>query len=128
MEIKKEMGKKWLLPLVVALLSFVLLFTAVKFVLQREITLQNLIAYLVFSIIVGFIIFLLNRFHLKIALVTTILGLTFGFIEMFRSFIKGMGGWGDLIGILALFMWTIASIVLGLVLQLGYYFYNKTKK
>ncbi|WP_072906571.1 hypothetical protein [Anaerobranca californiensis] len=127
MEKKGEIMKKLMLPLGVGVVSFGLLFIAVKFVLENEITGQNLVAYFGFSIIVALIVFLLNYFNLKIALVTTLLGFAFGFIEMFRSFIVGMAGWGDLIGILALFMWSIAGIVLGLVLQSGYYFYNKNK-
>lgn len=127
MEKKGEIMKKLMLPLGVGVVSFGLLFIAVKFVLENEITGQNLVAYFGFSIIAALIVFLLNYFNLKIALVTTLLGLAFGFIEMFRSFIAGMAGWGDLIGILALFMWSIAGIVLGLVLQSGYYFYNKNK-
>lgn len=110
-----------------SVLSFVLLFIGVSQVLGNTIELPNIIAYLVFSLLVGIVIGSLGYFNLKFAFIFTVLGFIVGFFEMYRAFIAGMTGWGDLIGILSLFMWVIVGLGLGLITQLGFYLYNKNK-
>jgi len=109
-------------------MTLVLLFIGVRGVLANELTTKNIVAFVVFSTIVGLLAALLVYFNLKIILTTYILGFIIGFIQMFGSFFKGMSGWGDLIGIISLFMWLIIGLGSGLVIQLGVYLYKKLEK
>jgi len=89
---------------------------------------QNYIAYVVFSLIVGIVAAALIYFRLKIAFLSFTAGLILGFFLMFNAFLYNTTGWGDLIGIMNLMMWTILGLVVGLLIQLGYYLYKKFKK
>lgn len=110
-----------------AVASFVLLLLGVLVVLGNEVTGQNYFAYAIFSSAVGIITAVLYKFQFKIAGTFFLLGLVVGYIEMYRAFRSGMDGWGDLIGILSLFMWAIAGLLIGVVFQLGRYLYRKFK-
>ncbi len=118
----------WIVGLSVAILTFVLLFVGITRVANQEVSSTNMIAYVVFSLLTGSISALFVYFKLTIALISFDLGLIFGFIDMYRSFIRGMDGWGDLLGILALFAWCIGGLVLGLLAQLGYYLFKRFSK
>jgi hypothetical protein len=47
---------------------------------------------------------------------------------MFNAFLFSTTGWGDLIGILNLMIWTTLGLVAGLVIQLAAYLFSKQKK
>ena len=123
-----ERKQFWLVGLGFSVLSFILLLIGVSQVLGNTIVLANIVAYLVFSLLVGAVIGALGYFSLKLAFSFTVTGLLVGFIEMYRAFIAGLSGWGDLIGILSLFIWVIVGIGIGLTTQLGVDLYKKAKK
>lgn len=93
-----------------------------------ELSIENYIAYIAFSLIVGVVAAALIYFRLKIAFLSFTAGLILGFILMFYAFLYSTTGWGDLIGILNLMMWTILGLGVGLLIQLVYYLYKKFKK
>lgn len=109
-------------------MTLILLFIGIRGVLGNELMAKNIIGFVVFSTIVGLVAALLVYFNLKIILTTYILGYIIGFLQMFGSFFKDMSGWGNLIGIISLFMWLIIGLGSGLIIQLGVYFYKKLKK
>lgn len=113
--------------LIVAITSFILLFVAVKGVLGNQPDTRNILAYIVFSLINGVVISVLVYLRYRIIYVFFTIGLAIGFIELYRTFLKDMAGWGDLIGILSLFMWVITGLFVGIVIQLITIIYKKYK-
>lgn len=111
----------------VAIVSLIMVFIGVKVVLGNEINIDNIVVFIGFSILVGIIASSLVYFRFKIAFLFFIIGLVIGLFEMYRNFLNGMSGWGDLIGIISLFTWTIIGFGLGILSQLGYYVYKKFK-
>ncbi|GEM_PF-402961 len=108
-----------------SLISFLLLVIGVGILLGVSLHLQNLAVYVVFSVLAGFIYILLSGYQLTIVLFFFMTGLLIGFIEMYRAFWQGLEGWGEIIGILALLIWPTIGIVLGVIIQIGVYFYKK---
>ncbi len=100
-----------------ALVVFVLLFSGVRGILGNPVDAGNLLAYGGFSLLTGLLATLMIRFSLGLALKIFLAGLGIGFVEMYRAFIRGMGGWGDLIGVLSLMIFAAAGLVLGLTAQ-----------
>lgn len=118
----------WVIGLSIATFSFVMFFIGIKVVLENEVNINNIAALLGFSILVGIIAFFQLYFRFKISFLFFIAGLVFGFIIMYLNFLNTMTGWGDIIGILSLFTWTIIGLGLGLLMQLSYFLYKKIKK
>lgn len=112
----------------VAVLSFVLLFIGTKFVLGNEIAAKNIVALAGFSIAAGTTASLLVFYELKIILISLIIGLTVGFILMYRVFLQEASDWRNLIGLLSLFIFTVISTGAGVLIQLGYHFFEKWSK
>jgi hypothetical protein len=108
--------------------SFLLLVVGIGALLEFSIQLQNLAVYFVFSLLMGIIYLLLSGYQLTIVLFLFLTGLLVGFIEMFRAFWQGIEGWGEIIGILALLIWPIVGILLGLIIQLGVFLYHTYQK
>ncbi|KUO63789.1 MAG: hypothetical protein APF84_09215 [Gracilibacter sp. BRH_c7a] len=118
----------WIVGLIVMVISFCMLLVGVKIVLGNELIVRNIVAFLVFSVVTGIIALLLVYFRLNLSLIFFIAGLTIGFFEMYRAFLSDMSGWGDLIGIMSLFMWSITGLGIGILIQFGRYLYTKFKK
>lgn len=111
----------------VAFLSFVLLFVGIKFILGNEIITKNIIAFAGFSILAGIIVSLLMLYRLKILYTSFIIGLVVGFALMYRTFLQEASDWRDLIGLLSLFVFTVLSLGIGMLVQLGYRLFKKYK-
>jgi hypothetical protein len=118
----------WLAGLVVAVLSFGLLLYGVAGVLGQSVDRSNLAAYLVFSLLAGGIAALLVFLGRRFLLLAYLSGWILGFFEMFRTFLHEMAGWGDLIGIVSLFFWTIIGLAIGIVLEVGSMVYRRIRK
>lgn len=125
--INLERKHYWIIGISIAAFSFIMFFIGIKVVLGNEINFNNIVALLGFSLLMGIITLLLLYFKLKISFLSFIAGLVFGFIVMYLNFLNNLSGWGDLIGILSLFTWTIIGLGLGLLMQLGYFLYKKFK-
>lgn len=111
----------------VAILSFILLFVGIKFILGNEIITKNIIAFAGFSILAGIIVSLLMLYRLKILYTSFIIGLVVGFALMYRTFLQEASDWMDLIGLLSLFVFTVLSLGIGMLVQLGYHLFKKYK-
>lgn len=105
-------NKLWKIGFFSGLSSFVLLIFAVRTVLGQELEWKNYVAFGIFGLIVGIFSSLLLFYKLKIAFRIFIAAVVIGFVELFRSFLMNSGGFGDLAGILSLFI--ISSFGLGI--------------
>ena len=76
--IKIEKKQYWTVGLILTILSFILFFVGVKFVLGNDVNLKNIIAYGGFSILVGVISAILVFFRFQIAFLGFIFGLVIG--------------------------------------------------
>ncbi|KXH87096.1 hypothetical protein [Sporosarcina sp. HYO08] len=110
----QRMGK---IGLFTGLISFVLLIVSVRNVLDQTLVWKNYLAFGVFGLIVGTVAFLLLFYGLKIAFWIFMPALVLGFLELFRNFIFVDNGFGDLIGILSLFLFSTFGLVLALGVQ-----------
>lgn len=126
--LKLEKKNFWIIGLCAAILSFVFLAVGMNVYSEIGISTQNYIAYVVFSLIAGIVAAPLIYFRLKIAFLSFAAGLILGLFLMFNAFLYNTTGWGDLIGVMNLMMWTILGLVVGLLIQLGTYLYKKFKK
>jgi len=113
--------------LIVSIISFLVLYVGVKVVLSNEIIMTNIIAYIILSLILGGITSILYYFKLNIAVMLFSLGIVIGSFEMYRKFIDGMDGWGDLAGLMSFLAWIIIGLSSGLVVQLIVHLYKKMK-
>ena len=114
--------------LTVTIISFLMLLIGVKVILGNELIARNILAFMGFSVLTGMIALLLVYFRFKLSAVLFIIGIGIGFFEMYRAFLGDMSGWGDLIGIMSLFMWSITGLGVGILVQFGRYLYRKLKR
>ncbi len=112
----------------VALISFILLFIGVRFILKNNLLIQNIMAYLILSIILGGITAAFIYFRLIIAVIIFLAGIIIGFLNLYVMFLKDLSGWGDLTGFISFLAWIIIGFVSGLIIQLILYLYHKLKK
>lgn len=115
----------WIIWFLVTTMSFGLLFLGIRFILGNQITLQNMIAYLVVSLIFGAATSTLYLLQLKVACVALLSGLLIGFFDMYRIFLTDLDGWGDLVGLISLFTWMAIGLFIGAVGQLGVFLCKK---
>jgi hypothetical protein len=126
--LKLERKQFWIVGLCVAILSFILITIGMTAVSTIGISIENYMAYIIFSLLTGIIAAVFIYFRLRIAFLLYIAGLVLGFFLMFYAFLYNTSGWGDLVGVLSLMMWTIIGLGAGLLVQLAYYLYKRFKK
>ena len=102
----------------IAVLSFLLLYGGVAFVLKRTVELQNIPVYLLTAVIFGGLAGGLTLFRSKWGSIWYLIGLGCGFIEMYRQFLSRDTGWNDLAGIMSLFVFAGIGLIAGLTVNL----------
>ncbi|QOX62703.1 hypothetical protein FRZ06_04745 [Anoxybacterium hadale] len=112
----------------VSVVSFILLYAGVRFVLDHQISFNNILAYAGFSLLIGVIASMLYLFRPKLSLSIFLAGLLVGFVSMYRAFLADGSGWGDLAGLISLFFFVILGLITGLIVQLAYHLYEKFVK
>lgn len=100
--------------LMTAVISFALFVFAIKVVVNTDIDINNIIAYVVASLVFGSIAAVLARFRFRSGLFIYLIALAGGFLYMIYTFSLNLDGWQDLAGLISLFL--IAAIGLGLAL------------
>lgn len=110
------------------LLTFMLLITAVRNVLGYELEIKNIIAFAIFGLIIGAACAILLFYKLRIAFPIFLVALVFGFFDLFRNFLSDNEGFGELMGILSLFMFTSFGIGLALIVEGIVYLIRKNKQ
>lgn len=113
---------------IIGVLTIVLILIGVIGVLEGPLYSRTLMIYVSFGILVGLVTAAFLFFGLRIAGNVFLAGLLLGFFEMFRGFFNKSNGWGDLIGILSVFLWTAAALCLGLVIQAGHHIYTLNRR
>ena len=114
-----------IIGLIVAIVSFTLLFVGVKYVLNTTIVIQNIIAYIILSALLGSLSAILFLFKQKVSFIIFNVGIVIGFIAMYNIFNNSMDGWNDLAGFMT-FLFTIGiGLIIGIVVQL---FFELLKK
>lgn len=108
-------------------LSMFLLILGVKYVLGQDLVIMNFVAFAAFSVAVGVIAAALLMYKLYKGFYIFTIGLAIGFIELFRSFLAGTEEFGDLVGILSLFIFTSFGLVIGLIVEGILYVMKKSK-
>lgn len=111
--------------LLVAIISFILFFVGVKYLLNTTIVIQNIIAYTILSAILGSLSAILFLFKQKVSFIIFNAGIAIGFIAMYIIFNNNMDGWNDLAGFMT-FLFTIGiGLIISIVVQL---FFKLIKK
>ena len=102
-----------------------LLILGIKYVLGQDLVIMNVVAFAAFSIVIGLLAGAMLFYKLRKAFSIFIIGLLIGFFEMYRLFIAGPKEFGDLAGILSLFIFTAFGLVIGLVVEAIFYLVKK---
>lgn len=123
-----EKHKSVFAGLIVATISFILMFIGIRFINNTEVTIQNIVYYVLFSSMLGGVAAVFCFYKLKYALIFFIIGIAIGYFELFRSLTTNSDGWGDLAGLLSLFMLITTGLITGIIVQTAYHFYKKHKK
>jgi hypothetical protein len=123
--LKFEKKQYWAVGLIFTMISFIILFASVKLVLGNDVNLKNIMFYGGFSLLVGATSAIMVFWRFKIAFWCFTVGVVFGFFQMYRSFLNGMSGWGDLVGVLSLLTLIIIGLGTGIIAQFGYYLYKR---
>lgn len=124
-----ERNKRLLIRLLlVAIITYILLFAGVRFVLDHPVTARNILAYIGFSVMLGLISAALSLMKPRIAYSVFNLGILIGFIAMYRAFFSDLSGWEELSGLLSLFIWILIGLGTGLLAQFGLHLFHRFKK
>ncbi len=115
----------WIIWASVTIVSFIAFFVGIRFVLNSTVLARNIIAYLIVSLIFGAVSSALYLLKMKIANISFLIGILIGFFEMYRVFWSDLSGWEDLAGFMSMFLWTGIGLGVGVLAQLGRYFYLK---
>lgn len=113
MKLKKNI---YLFSSVFAVLTLILMIGSVKFILKQDITLQNIIAYLILALIIAVIAGIFSNLKRYYGLVIFSIAYAIGFGTMIYTFMLNLSGWSDLIGFLQMLMtlgigFAIAAVV-----------------
>ena len=114
--------------LLFAVMTFILFYVAISFALKQEITIQNYIAYFVFSLLVGLIVMIFAKMKHNLGLIIFSVSYFLAFGVMIYSFMSDLSGWQDLAGILQMMFTLGIGLALGLVAQLVLYLIDRRKK
>lgn len=110
-----------------SVLTFLLFYLGISAILKQDITSQNLLAYLVFSLLVGLIVGVLTSLKHRYGFYIFTAAYLLGMGSMMYSFSLDLTGWGDLIGLLQMFMIVGAGSVLAVIVEIFMYFKDKKK-
>ncbi|MCG7344544.1 hypothetical protein MHZ92_10385 [Sporosarcina sp. ACRSL] len=110
-------NKLWKIGFFTGLTSFVLLILGIRTILGTELVFKNYLAFGVFGLIVGILASSMLFYNLKIAFRIFMTALVLGFAEFFRSFLMDKDGFGDLAGILSLFIITTFGFGIAIIVQ-----------
>ena len=102
--------------IVMSITLFLLLF-GVGVILDQELATSNIVTIIAYGLAAGLFSGALAFLGLKVGFIVFVVGLAIGFIEMFRSFLFTQGEFGELAGLLSLFIFTALGLVLGVTIE-----------
>ena len=110
-------NKLWKIGFFTGLTSFVLLILGVRTILGQELSVKSYFSFAGFGMIVGIFSALLLFYKLKIAFRIFMIGLVIGFVEFFRNIFMDTNDYGDVMGILSLFIITSFGLGIAFMVQ-----------
>ncbi len=119
--------KSLIIGIIIAVMSFVLIYTGMMAVSGRDIS-DNILPYAVVSIALGLVMAVFHHYKFKYAFYILLTGTIVGFFEMFRNFMSDLNGWEELAGIISLMFWVAAGFFVGIIVQVLSYLYKKYKR
>lgn len=102
--------------IVMSITLFLLLF-GVGVILDQELATSNIVTIIAYGLAAGLFSGALAFLGLKVGFIVFVVGLAIGFIEMFRSFLFTQGEFGELAGLLSLFIFTALGLVFGVIIE-----------
>ncbi|HZJ87354.1 MAG TPA: hypothetical protein VFC75_03930, partial [Erysipelothrix sp.] len=86
------MKKRTTQALIISIITFMIFYILIRFVLGNDLDLENILAMLIYSLIVGLIGFAMNHFNLKIAYTLFLVGHFFGLGFMGYAYMSDVSG------------------------------------
>lgn len=120
--------KLWKIGFFTGLTSFVLMILGTRTILGTELVFKNYLAFGVFSLTVGILAAVMLFYNMKIAYRIFMVALVLAFAEFFRSFLMNTDGFGDLVGILSLFMISSFGFGVAVIVQVIVIILKKMKE
>jgi len=111
-----------------SIVTFASFYIGVAVILGNDVLLENIIAFIVFSLLVGLIAIGFIFLKRKIGFVIFSVFYVFSFAFMLYTFATDMTGWEGLIGLIQMMMILGAGIVIALVAELVVYLINRKKE
>ena len=115
------------LGVLVMSITLFLLLLGVGVLLDQPLTTSNVVTIIAYGLAAGLFAGALAFLNLKIGVLIFLIGLAIGFFEMFRSFLFSSGEFGDLAGLLSLFIFTAFGLVLAAIVEGIRYLIAKSK-
>ena len=113
--------------LVISIVTFTAFYVAIGLFLKNQLYMENIIAMIIFSTIIGLTAFGLGYFKLRIAFYLFVIGHFLGLILMANAYLSDVSGWEEIIGFLSYMIFLGGGLVGGLVIQTIYYIYKQSK-
>ncbi|WOV88492.1 hypothetical protein QWT69_05080 [Sporosarcina oncorhynchi] len=120
--------KLWKIGFFTGLTSFVLMILGTRTILGTELVFKNYLAFGVFSLTVGIIAAVMLFYKMKIAYRIFMVALVLAFAEFFRSFLMNTDGFGDLVGVLSLFMISSFGFGVAVIVEFIVMIFKKMKE
>ncbi|WP_165767449.1 hypothetical protein [Tetzosporium hominis] len=108
-------------------ITLFLLLLGVGIVLDQPLTTSNVVTIIAYGLAAGLFAGALAFLNLRKGVFIFLIGLAIGFFEMFRSFLFSSGEFGDLAGLLSLFIFTAFGLVLAVIVEGIRYLLAKSK-
>ncbi len=114
--------------IVISLITFVAFFTSIGLLLKAELFWENILAMVIYSLLIGLLFYGFAYFKLKITYTLFLLGHFLGLVMMGYAYWSEVSGWEEIIGFLSYMIFLIGGLGLGVVLQIVISLYRKYKK
>ncbi len=110
-----------------ALITFGSFYLGVAVILNNEVLLENLLAFGLFSLLIGTIASIFIYLERKFGFYIYTIGFLVGFSLMLYTFSTGMAGWEGLIGLIQMMMIVGVGLAVAVVVELILFFVKRSK-
>lgn len=113
---------------IISVVTFISFYFMIAVLLDNELIADNILAMSIYSLLVGLVAFVMTYYKLRIAFYLFVLGHFIGMGFMAYAYLSDVSGWEEIIGFLSYMIFLVGGLVLGLIIQVIYYFYSISKK